>query len=765
MFAWLGRFAIRRRGVILGASAVTLAVAVAVLVGGGSLSSGDTQGIESDTAQRLVERQLAYPGDSSFMILFRGRELEATDPRFMRALHDALAPLRSDPRVRLVLAPDDAPPPIAARLLSASQHSALAVVTLRDDFPQAAATYPALRDAVHSDVLSASFTGNLAFRYDLDRVLERDLILAELISLPLALLVLLLVFRTVAAAALSVGVGVLAVVTGIAAVTALSRVIDIAVYAVNVASLIGLGVAIDYSLFIVSRYRDELAAGKDYDAALRCAVETAGKAVAFSGLAVGIGLGSLLFFHGSFLATMGLAAAIVVGLAVTFALTFLPAVLSAIGPGIHFGRIAPERRAVVDGAWHRIAMWVMRRPVLVLVSALTVLVALGLPFVRLTMAAADVRTLPRQVEARDTFEALREAFPEQTRTRILGVAVFPSAPALTAERIGALYDLSHRIRNLPDVAAVDSIADIDPGMTRDDYQELAETPEAALPPAARQMLGMVAGKDILLLSVLSDAAPANDRARAIVRALRRDRRVGDGTLLVAGPTAHDVDVTAFILGRAPAAIAFMMVTTYVVLFVLLRSVLLPLKAVVMNLLSITASFGALVWIFQDGHLASWLHFEPAPLDPTLPVLLFCAVFGLSMDYEVLMLARMKEEYERTGNNTRAVASGLERSARLVTSAAAIMVTVFVAFALARVVVVKAMGVGLAIAVALDATLVRVLVVPAAMRLFGDLNWWAPRFLRRQSIPIAPPAAAAFDRHVRVRGMKTFTTEAQRRGEL
>jgi RND superfamily putative drug exporter len=323
------------------------------------------------------------------------------------------------------------------------------------------------------------------------------------------------------------------------------------------------------------------------------------------------------------------------------------------------------------------------------------------------------------------------------------VAVFPSTPALTAERVGALYDLSRRIQQLPDVAAVDSIVDIDPSMTRDDYQELAETPEASLPPAARQMLGMVAGKNILLLSALSDAPPASDTARAIVRAMRQDRRVGDGTLQVAGPTAHDVDVTAFILGRAPAAIAFMMVTTYVVLFVLLRSVLLPLKAVVMNLLSITASFGALVWIFQDGHLATWLHFEAAPLDPTLPVLLFCAVFGLSMDYEVLMLARMKEEYERTGDNTRAVANGLERSARLVTSAAAIMVTVFGAFALARVVLVKAMGVGLAIAVALDASLVRVLVVPATMRLFGDLNWWAPRFLRRPSILVAesPPVGA------------------------
>ena len=204
-------------------------------------------------------------------------------------------------------------------------------------------------------------------------------------------------------------------------------------------------------------------------------------------------------------------------------------------------------------------------------------------------------------------------------------------------------------------------------------------------------------------------------------------RVGDGTLLVSGAPANDVDLNAFILSRAPYAIAFILIVTYVVLFVMLRSVLLPLKAVVMNLLSITASFGALVWIFEDGHLASAARTSsPARSTPTVPVLLFCAVFGLSMDYEVLMLSRMREEYLRTGDNTWAVAEGLERTGRLVTSAAAIMVVVFAAFGLARVILVKSLGVSLALAVALDATLVRCLIVPATMRLFGDFNWWAPR---------------------------------------
>jgi RND superfamily putative drug exporter len=253
-------------------------------------------------------------------------------------------------------------------------------------------------------------------------------------------------------------------------------------------------------------------------------------------------------------------------------------------------------------------------------------------------------------------------------------------------------------------------------------------PDDWLPPEAQRLRSMVASDGVALLTLLTDAAPASPEARAIVRAIRKEPRVGDGTLLVTGATAHDLDISEFTLARAPWAIGFIVVVTGAALFVLLRSIFLPLKAVVMNFLSITASFGALVWIFEDGHLASLLQFEAAPIDPTVPTLLFCAVFGLSMDYEVLMLSRMREEYLRSGDNTWAVAEGLERTGRLVTSAATIMVIVFGAFALASVVVVKALGVSLALAVALDATLVRCLIVPATMRLFGDWNWWAPRWL-------------------------------------
>jgi RND superfamily putative drug exporter len=566
----------------------------------------------------------------------------------------------------------------------------------------------------------------MPFVSDLNRTLERDLFKAEIVSLPLALLILLLVFRTVVAAILPVAVGGLAVVGGVAVVLAISRVTDIAQYTINVCSLIGLGVAIDYSLFTVSRYREELLEGHDYPEALRRAMAASGRVVAFSGAAVGTGLGGLLFFEHSYLWAMGVGGAVVVALAVLFALTFLPALLAVLGPRIDWGRLPFRSLAPSGKLWHRTAEWVMRRPVQVLVPTLALLVFMAIPFWHLRMAAADVTVLPAKVEARRGYELLKASFAEEAETRIEVVASFPSAPALNADRIGALYDLSRRIARIPGVSKVESLVDGGP-FDRAGYQRMLLNPPADYAQTFADAKKLVVGDRSVILYALTDLPPQSDPARAIVRAIRADRRVADGELLVGGQTAIDVDTTHYMLVRTPRAIGMVVAVTGLVLFLLLGSVILPLKAVVMNFFSIAGSFGALVWVFQDGHL--FIH-EPRPVEPSLPVLLFCVLFGLSMDYEVLMLSRIKESYERSHDNTQAVADGLERTAGLITSAAAIMVAVFGAFSLASVVLIQAVGLGMALAVALDATLIRVLLVPATMRLFGDLNWWAPPFLKR-----------------------------------
>jgi RND superfamily putative drug exporter len=282
------------------------------------------------------------------------------------------------------------------------------------------------------------------------------------------------------------------------------------------------------------------------------------------------------------------------------------------------------------------------------------------------------------------------------------------------------------------VVRVESIVDPKRGPAEDEpsskgeLRDILTNPSELARPVVEQGAKLIVKDDTTVLYVLSDAVPESTAAEELVTAIRGTRNVADGTLEVGGQAAYDVDATAFLLARVPYAFAFVVGATFLVVLVLLRSVLLPFKAVFMNALSISAAFGALVWIFQDAHL---FVSDGHPLDPSLPVLLFCISFGLSMDYEVLMLVRMKEVYEQTGENQTAVAVGLEHTAGLITSAAAIMVSVFVAFALARVVVLQATGVGMALAIALDATLVRALLVPATMRLLGHLNWWAPAWLR------------------------------------
>jgi RND superfamily putative drug exporter len=361
----------------------------------------------------------------------------------------------------------------------------------------------------------------------------------------------------------------------------------------------------------------------------------------------------------------------------------------------------------------------------VLVPALALLLVAGTPFLQLRLANGDVDVLPPSNQARQGFDTLVRDFPGQDQTTIDAVVNYPGGSPLTADHIGAIYDLTRRLAVLPNVLSVQSIVNVDSSLTSADYQRLYSGPSAQLPSALQQALTHGAGKNIVLITVTTNKQGTSNEARAIVREVRAES-VPDGQVLATGPTAFDLDVVNYILQRTPVAVGSVLLVTYVILFLLTGSVVLPLKAVLTNLFSISASFGAMVWIFQEGHLSGLLGFTPQSIDPSVPVILFSIVFGMSMDYEVLLISRIQEEYRRTGDNQAAVAMGLEKSGRLITGAAAIMVAVFLAFALADVVIIKAIGVGLAIAVAVDATVVRILIVPAIMRILGRANWWAPR---------------------------------------
>ena len=542
-------------------------------------------------------------------------------------------------------------------------------------------------------------------------------------------MLLLLIFGAVVAAGLPIGVGVLAILGGVAATLTLARFTDVSQYALNIVTLIGLGVAIDYSLFVVNRYREELRAGATRPDALGTTLATAGRAVTFSGITVAIGLSAMLFYRGTFLASMGAAGALVVFIAVFYGLTFLPALLAVLGPNVDRLSIFPVRMRGGVGFWQGLAAWVMRRPVLVLIPTLGFLVVLGLPFTQLRMANGDVDVLPPHVQARQGYDTLVRDFPGQDQNFYEVVVYYAQGNPMSADHVGSIYDLSRRLAGLHGVLRVEGMVDLDPSLSRADYVRMYTGPTDQLPAAVQAKLQTSTGSHLAVLTVASDLPASSDGARTLLSQIRSLGVGGEGQVLVTGQTAFDVDVIGYIIDHTPIAVAFVLGVTYLVLFLLTGSVVLPLKAIIANLLSVSASFGALVWIFQQGHLSGLLGFTPQPIDPTTPVILFSIVFGLSMDYEVLLVARIHEEYLRTGDNRRAVAEGLARSGRLITGAAAIMVAVFVAFGTAEVVIIKAIGVGLAVAVALDATIVRGLVVPSVMRLLGDWNWWAPRPLR------------------------------------
>ncbi len=733
IFERLGAFIYARRWLTLGACTAFLVAALLVLLHGGQLTGGRIEGIEAERTQQVVEQVLGHTMDTTVVVVLRAASMDPRNQDFQAAVKDALEPLRHDPRVSSVMTSDDAPPQLALDMVNPKAHAVFVLVTLAGSFKEALHAFAPVRGELHSPALTIECTGRLAYTHDLDQTLERDLLKAEILSLPLAVLVLLLVFRSLVAAILPVGVGALAVVGGIAFVILLSRHTDVADFTVNVCSLIGLGVAIDYSLFTVSRYREELRAGQGYEQALVRAMGHAGRVVCFSGLAVGTGLTGLLFFQHSYLFSMGVGGLAVVVLSVVFALTFLPALLAVLGPRIDAGQIRIGALGPGEGFWQRMALRVMDHPVRFLAPTVVLLLVMGGPFLHLRMSAADVRILDTTAEARRGYDSLVRDFPREAETRLVVAVQYPSSPVLTVPRVDDLYDFSRKVAALPHVLRVESLVDGDAsgasggggGLDKEDYESILIEPAPMYEATVRAGEKLMVGERSLLLYVVVDQPPETQEAQSVVRALRALRHVGDGSLLVGGQTATDIDTTEFIVSRTPRVVGFIVVVTFVILFALLGSVVLPVKAVVMNALSVAGSFGALVWVFQEGHLGLA---PPRPVEPTVPVLLFCVLFGLSMDYEVLMLSRMKEVFERTGDNATAVAEGLEKTAGLITSAAAIMVVVFGAFALAAVVVVRAVGFGMALAVALDATLVRVLLVPATMRLFGPANWWAPAWL-------------------------------------
>ncbi len=735
-FERLGRWSARHRWAVTIAWAALLMASVPLaLQTPGALRAGGfiQDDLESARAKAVLETEVGV-AQAALVIVLHADSARAGEPAFEAAAATALADVPRAPYVRRVI-----PHALSTRQVSADRHTAYEIVLLNlsaDDSPDA---LPGIQAAIHEvPGFEIGLSGGPAFYGDVQTVSERDLQRSELISLPLAALALLLVFGSVVASALPLAVGGAAVVVALAAIFLVAGATPMSIFVLNLATLLGLGLGVDYSLLMTSRFREEMAArGWRADAiedAVGTTMRTAGRAVFFSGLTVLLGLIGLVLFEFMILRSVGIAGAVVVGLSVAGAMTLLPALLAIIG--VRLDRLRVRRviaRPPEQGRWSRLAWWVMARPVAVLVPTLALLLLLGTPFLHVQFNAPDARILPESVPSRQAFDLLIDEFGPGPFAPIV-LAIRTPGPATDPSNLGTLFDYSRRLAGDPRIERVDSLVDVDPRLTLEQYALLYRS----APPPDRyvaEALAATTNDDLTAFTITTPYGPNESIARELVRDLRD--RAGPlapppGVAVLVGGGAADVeDVVTGIAAEFPRTALFILVTTYIVLLLLLRSVLLPLKALAMNSLSILASFGALVWIFQDGNLSALFGTRPLGfVETTQPVILFCVLFGLSMDYEVFLLTRMRESWEATHDNPTAVAHGLERSGRIVTSAALIVIVVAGSFAFADIVLIKALGVGIAIAVALDATVVRALLVPATMRLLGRWNWWLPRPLER-----------------------------------
>ena len=733
MFYKFGKFIYRRRWWVIGCWVVILAVAIPFVphvteplkVGGFANNN-----LEAERAGNLLSEKLGYSA-SNLVIFYQSDSLTSDDPKFQQQVEDSVAGLSNNKYVSNVLDYT-----INPRQVSGNKHVVYEVVSLNVDPETATKSLAADEEGLKTPVdLKMTVGGGLAFFSDVEFVTQKDLERAELVAFPVAIIALLLVFGSVVAAGLPVLVGGTSVLVILAIVFGLGNVTELSIFVLNLATLLGLGLGLDYSLFITSRYREELERGHDVEEAVARSIATAGKAVVFSGLTVLIGLTGLLTFNYNFLNSVGKVGIFVVLVAGGAAVTLLPAVLGVAGHNInalsirwiYFWRRKPTAQAKPEfHFWAWLAHLVMRRPASFFVVVLIVLLAVGAPFLSVRFSSPNETILPPTVQSRQAYDLLVKYFNESEIYPITLAVTTPNGNILSPDNIYYLYQFTHELQQDPNIVRVDSITTAEPRLDVQQYQTIYQLGDQLKSPYLSGFLKQFAKGDTTLISIVTKKPPLDPATEALMAKIRNTPLPNGLQMLVGGQTAGVVDTVDGIYSNFPFAVTLIVISTYLVLLILLRSVVLPLKALVMNALSITASYGALVFIFQEGHFSNLLNFQALGfIEPTLPVIMFCTLFGLSMDYEVFLLSRIKEHFDQTGDNTASVAIGLQRSGKIITSAALIVVVVSLSFVAADIVLVKALGIGLAVAVFLDATLVRALLVPSTMRLLGHWNWYAP----------------------------------------
>ncbi|TCJ14705.1 MMPL family transporter [Parasulfuritortus cantonensis] len=690
----------------------------------------DVPGSGSARARQDLRDRLGRD-DTAVILLFSpkpGGPGNVDAPAYRDAAETVLSGLGGNPEVRGIESYFASADP---HMKSADGRSSYAVVWLARGHDEGIGAYQRLRTSLASPVLHIATGGELAAYVDAREHLEHDIRQSEWLSFLLLAVLLVWVFGSPVAALLPLLIGGMSVAASAALLKMVAQHAEISVYAANVVSMLGLGLAIDYALFIVSRYREELAHGGGPERVLIATFCTAGRTVAFSGVTVAASLFCLLMLPQRFFQNMGLAGGISVAAAMLASILVLPALLALVGSrlgGHPRSRWRIRLRARSDGAWRRFGHFVTHRPRRVLAASLAVLGIMGLPILHMEIGPADSKSLPPSAESRRVQETLESDFPGAQLSPLV-LSLHLAGDAATGPGLTGQYTLARAVEALPGVTRVAGLASLDGGLSLADYQLLYGHPDQF--PLAAASLAQFAHGDRALMLVYYRYDPSSVEARELVRHLRA-LALPDGLrhMDVGGVPAEYLDYVDSLRHWTPRVIAAIVAVIAVLLFLMLGSVVLPIKAVLTNLISLSATFGGLVWIFQDGHLAQWLGFTAqGRLEGTVLVLIFASAFGLSIDYEVFLLSRVREMRGRTGGDARAIAAGMHKSGPIITRAALLIGIVLGTFAMGDLVFMKAMGIGLLISVIVDATVVRMLLVPASLRLLGPWMWWAPASLR------------------------------------
>ena len=727
MLQAIARLAIRApRQIILVAALVALAAALFGIPVAQHLSAGGFQDPTSESAQaaRLLSEKFAQ-SDQQLLVTVTDPN-GATAPAARAVGTDIVGALSASPHVMQVTSPWTSPPAAAGELLSRDGKTGLIVATLDGGENDAQKYAQALTEQVahDRDGVTVRAGGKAMIYAEITSQSQRDLLTMEMIAVPLSFVVLVWVFGGLVAAALPMVVGLLAILGSMSMLRLITFATDVSIFGLNISTALGLALAIDYTLLIISRYREEIAAGDDRDAALVRTMVTAGRTVLFSAITVALSMAAMILFPMYFLKSLAYAGIATVAFAAAAAVIVTPAMIVLLGDRLDsldirrllrraLNRPEPNPKPVERQFWYRSTKFVMRRAVTIGLTVTAFLIFLGLPFLRIQFGNPDDRVLPRSASTHQVGDLLREDFPSNLNTAVS--MVIPDAAGITpAELDRYAADLSR----VPDVSLVSA-----PGGTFVGGNRVG--PPSA-PTAVAQGSAFLTVRSTTML--FSDASKAQlSRLHAVPTPAGRDVLIGGGAQV-------NRDNVYAITSRLPLVLALIGVITFVLLFLLTGSLVLPLKALVLNMLSLSAAFGALVWIFQEGHLDAFGTTPTGTLEANMPVLLFCVAFGLSMDYEVFLVSRIRE-YWLASNQTRAdndesVALGLARTGRVVTAAASIMAIAFAALITAQVSFMRIVGLGLTLAVLVDATLVRMTLLPAFMRVMGRWNWWAPKPLAR-----------------------------------